>query len=192
MKTLTALPDQELIALYMAGDTTAFNTLIIRHKDKIYTAISLLVKDAHIADDLFQDLFIKIIEAFKTGRYNDDGRFLSWALRIAHNLCIDHFRLKKRNPVLNNREDVDMFSFRNMAEPGVDHKIINHEIHDDIRYLLNKLPEDQREVIILRHYADLSFKEIADITNCSINTALGRMRYGITNLRKIKGDYQLI
>jgi RNA polymerase sigma-70 factor (ECF subfamily) len=192
MKTHTELSDQELINLYNSGNIKALNDLIIRHKDKIYTSVYLLVKDSNVADDIFQELFIKIIDAIKTGRYNDNGRFLNWALRISHNLCIDHFRSIKRSPVLNNREDADPFESVIISEYGIEEKIINYEIHNDIRNLLNQLPEDQREVIVLRHYADLSFKEIAGLTNCSINTALGRMRYGLTNLRKLKRNHHLV
>jgi RNA polymerase sigma-70 factor (ECF subfamily) len=192
MKNFTVLSDLELINSYTSGNTKAFNELIIRYKDKIYTSIYLRVKDSNIADDLFQDLFIKIIDAITTGRYNEDGKFLNWALRIAHNLCIDHFRSIKRSPVLNNKEVVDSFESAIIGEYGIDQKMIKKEIHNEIRHLLNMLPEEQRDIIILRHYADLSFKEIAQIKNCSINTALGRMRYGLTNLRKLKIDHQLV
>jgi RNA polymerase sigma-70 factor (ECF subfamily) len=192
MKNFTDLSDLELINSYTSGNTKAFNELIIRYKDKIYTSIYLRVKDSNIADDLFQDLFIKIIDAITTGRYNDNGKFLNWALRIAHNLCIDHFRSIKRSPVLNNREDADPFESIIISEYGIDQKMIKNEIHSEIRYLLNMLPEEQRDIIILRHYADLSFKEIAQIKKCSINTALGRMRYGITNLRKLKREHQFV
>jgi RNA polymerase sigma-70 factor (ECF subfamily) len=192
MKNFTKLSDLELINAYTSGNTQAFNELIIRYKDKIYTFIYLRIRDSNMADDLYQDLFIKIIDAITTGRYNEDGKFLNWALRIAHNLCIDHFRTIKRSPVLNNKEDVDPFESASISEYGIDQKMIKNEIHNKVRHLLNMLPEEQRDVIILRHYADLSFKEIAQIKNCSINTALGRMRYGITNLRKLKRDYQLV
>jgi RNA polymerase sigma-70 factor (ECF subfamily) len=151
-----------------------------------------MVKDPYVADDIFQQVFIKIIETIIAGRYNDEGKFINWAQRIAHNTCIDHFRFKKRVVEINNNDDRDVFENLNLSEEGIDKKIVNAEINVQLNALLSRLPEDQREVVILRHYAALSFKEIATLTNCSINTALGRMRYALTNLRKLKSDYQLI
>jgi RNA polymerase sigma factor (sigma-70 family) len=192
MKTLTTLTDEELIGLYIAGDTNAFNNLIIRHKNKIYTSIRMLVKVQDIADDIFQQVFVKIIETITAGRYNEEGKFLSWAMRIAYNMCMDHFRFKKRIPVSTDCDEYGIFEKVNLSEGGIENKIVNSEINAELNKLLNRLPEDQREVVILRHYADLSFKEIAALTNCSINTALGRMRYALTSLRKLKGEYQLV
>jgi RNA polymerase sigma factor (sigma-70 family) len=191
MKSLTNLSDQQLIHLYMDGDTESLSTLVLRYKDKIYTSIYLLVKDKYLAEDIFQDSFIRIIDTLKTGRYTDEGKFLPWAMRIAHNLCVDHFRKVKRTPAIKTNDDRDIFEVTNFSEPGADHHMMQSQSHDRVRKMLELLPEDQREVIIMRHYADLSFKEIASLTNCSINTALGRMRYGLINLRKMVVEKQI-
>jgi RNA polymerase sigma factor (sigma-70 family) len=177
--------------LFVEGDTDALETLILRHKDKIYTSIYLLVKDKYLAEDLFQDVFIRVIDTLRSGRYQDEGKFLPWALRIAHNLCVDHFRKVKRTPNIKTGDDRDIFEVIDIAEDGVDRKMMQKQSHDRVREMLDRLPEDQREVIILRHYAELSFKEIAAMTNCSINTALGRMRYGLINLRKMMVEKQI-
>lgn len=191
MKCLSNLTDQQLIHLYMEGDANALATIILRYKDKIYTSIYLLVKDKYLSEDIFQDVFIRIIDTLKGGRYTDEGKFLPWAMRIAHNMCVDHFRKVKRTPTIKTSEDRDIFEVLNFSEPGADHKMMNGQSHDRVRKMVDMLPEDQREVIILRHYADLSFKEIADLTQCSINTALGRMRYGLINLRKLMTEKQI-
>jgi RNA polymerase sigma factor (sigma-70 family) len=191
MKCLNNCTDQQLVHLYLEGNTDALATLITRYKDKIYTSIYLLVKDKYLAEDLFQDVFIRIIDTLKGGRYTDEGKFLPWALRIAHNLCVDHFRKIKRNPSIKTSDDHDIFEVLNFSEPGADQVIMQSQSHDRIRKMIDMLPEDQREVIVLRHYADLSFKEIADLTKCSINTALGRMRYGLINLRKMMAEKQI-
>ena len=191
MKCLNNLTDQQLIHLYMEGDSDALATIVMRYKDKIYTSIYLLVKDKYLSEDIFQDVFIRIIDTLKGGRYTDEGKFLPWAMRIAHNMCVDHFRKVKRTPTIKTSEDRDIFEVLNFSEPGADHKMMNGQSHDRVRKMVDMLPEDQREVIILRHYADLSFKEIADLTQCSINTALGRMRYGLINLRKLMTEKQI-
>ena len=191
MKSLINLTDQQLVHLYVEGNTNALETLVNRYKDRIYTSIYLLVKDKYMAEDLFQDVFIRIIDTLKGGRYTDEGKFLPWALRIAHNMCVDHFRKIKRSPCIKTSDDRDIFEVLNFLEPSVENRIIQMQSHDRVRKMIDMLPEDQREVIILRHYADLSFKEIADLTNCSINTALGRMRYGLINLRKMMTEKQI-
>src|SRR5258705_2285550 len=191
MKSLTTLPDQELIHLYMDGNSEALSTLVYRYKDKIYTSIYLLVKDKYLAEDIFQDAFIRIIDTLKGGRYTDEGKFLPWAMRIAHNMCVDHFRKVKRTPTIKTSDDRDIFEVLNFSEPGADHKMMNGQSQDKVRKMVDLLPEDQREVIILRHYADLSFKEIADLTSCSINTALGRMRYVLINLRTMMTEKKI-
>ncbi len=191
MKCLNNLTDQQLIHLYMEGDADALATIVIRYKDKIYTSIYLLVKDKYLTEDIFQDVFIRIIDTLKGGRYTDEGKFLPWAMRIAHNMCVDHFRKVKRSPTIKTSDDRDIFEVLNFCEPGADQKMMNGQSHDRVRKMVDMLPEDQREVIILRHYADLSFKEIADLTKCSINTALGRMRYGLINLRKMMMEKQI-
>jgi RNA polymerase sigma factor (sigma-70 family) len=191
MKCLNNLADQQLIHLYMDGDADALATLIVRYKDKIYTSIYLLVKDKYLAEDIFQDVFIRVIDTLKGGRYTDEGKFLPWVMRIAHNMCVDHFRKVKRSPTIKTSDDRDIFEVLNFSEPGADQKMMSGQSHDRVRKMVDMLPEDQREVIILRHYADLSFKEIADLTKCSINTALGRMRYGLINLRKMMTEKQI-
>ena len=191
MKCLNNLTDQQLIHLYMDGNADALATIVVRYKDKIYTSIYLLVKDKYLSEDIFQDVFIRIIDTLKGGRYTDEGKFLPWAMRIAHNMCVDHFRKVKRSPTIKTSDDRDIFEVLNFSEPGADQKIMNGQSHDRVRKMVDMLPEDQREVIILRHYADLSFKEIADLTQCSINTALGRMRYGLINLRKLMTEKQI-
>lgn len=191
MKNQTLLSDQQIVHMYMNGDSNALSTLVNRYKDKIFTSIYLLVKDKYLAEDIFQDVFIRVIDTLKGGRYTDEGKFLPWAMRIAHNLCVDHFRKVKRNPTIKTSDDRDIFEVLNFSEAGVDTHIMHEQTSDKVRRMIDLLPEDQREVIILRHYADLSFKEIAQLTNCSINTALGRMRYGLLNMRKLMAEKQI-
>ena len=183
--SLRTKTDHELIQNFQDGDLNALETLVLRHKDKMYTSIVFLVKDKYLAEDIFQDVLIKIIDTIRGGRYTEEGKFLPWAMRIAHNLCVDHFRKVKRTPAIKTSDDRDIFEVINFTEEGADEKMMKRQSHERVRQMLDLLPEDQREVIILRHYADLSFKEIASLTNCSINTALGRMRYGLINLRKM-------
>lgn len=191
MKSMNTLSDQQLIHLYLDGDVEALTSLVHRYKDKIYTSIYLLVKDKYLAEDIFQDAFIRVIDTINGGRYTDEGKFLPWAMRIAHNLCVDHFRKIKRSPSIKTSDDRDIFEVINFSEAGADEKMMQGQSHERVRKLLEMLPEDQREVIVMRHYADLSFKEIAKLTNCSINTALGRMRYGLINLRKMMTEKQI-
>lgn len=191
MKNQINLTDQELVRAYINGNANALSSLVERYKDKIFTSIYLLVKDKYLAEDIFQEVFIKIIDTLRNGRYTDEGKFLPWALRIAHNMCVDHFRKVKRSPSIKTSDDHDIFEVLNFSEAGADQKIMANQSHDRIRRMVDLLPEDQREVIILRNYADKSFKEIAELTNCSINTALGRMRYGLINLRKMMTEKQI-
>jgi RNA polymerase sigma-70 factor (ECF subfamily) len=179
------MTDHELIQNFQEGNLHALETLILRHKDKLFTSILFLVKDKYLAEDIFQDVLIKVIDTIRGGRYTEEGKFLPWAMRIAHNLCVDHFRKVKRTPAIKTSDDRDIFEVLNFTEDGADVRMMKRQSHDRVRQMLDLLPEDQREVIVLRHYADLSFKEIAALTNCSINTALGRMRYGLINLRKM-------
>ncbi|MDQ3683679.1 MAG: sigma-70 family RNA polymerase sigma factor [Bacteroidota bacterium] len=191
MTTLSRLSDHELIKLFIAGNTNGLEALVLRHKDKLYTSILFLVKDKYLAEDIFQDVFIRVIDTVRGGRYTEEGKFLPWAMRIAHNLCVDHFRKVKRTPTIKTGEDQDIFEVLNFTEESAEDKMMKKQSHNRVRDMLDKLPEDQREVIILRHYADMSFKEIATLTNCSINTALGRMRYGLINLRKMMIQKQI-
>jgi RNA polymerase sigma-70 factor (ECF subfamily) len=185
MNSLNNLSEQELIQLYLKGNTNALSCLISRYKDKIYTSIYLLVKDKYLAEDIFQEVFIRIIDSLKGKGYSNEGKFLPWALRISHNLCVDHFRKVKRTPKITTSDDRDIFEVLNFLEPNAETRLIQSQRHEKVRKMIDLLPEDQREVIILRHYGDLSFKEIASITKCSTNTALGRMRYGLINMRKM-------
>jgi RNA polymerase sigma factor (sigma-70 family) len=191
MKTFTKNTDNELINLFGDGNFDALEALVLRHKDKLYTSILFLVKDKYLAEDIFQDVFIRIIDTLRGGRYTEEGKFLPWAQRIAHNLCVDHFRKVKRTPTIKTGDDKDIFEVLNFTEDGVDVRMMKRQSYDRVREMLERLPEDQREVIVLRHYADMSFKEIASVTNCSINTALGRMRYGLINLRKMMVQKQI-
>jgi RNA polymerase sigma-70 factor (ECF subfamily) len=192
MRPSSSITDNQLIQLFINGDSRALEDLVNRHKERIFTSIVILVKDRNLAEDVFQDVFIKIIDTFRSGNYTDEGKFLPWALRIAHNLCVDHFRKVKRTPVvLNKSEEYDMFENMNITEEGAESRIMRDQSHENVRRMLDMLPEDQREVIVLRHFANMSFKEIADKTHCSINTALGRMRYGLINLRKLMNEYQV-
>lgn len=180
------LSDQELVELFLDGNKLGIETLIYRHKNKVYTYIVLIVKDQHLAEDIFQDTFIKVIRSLKEGKYKDNGRFLSWVIRIAHNLVIDHFRKEKQiNTISNDNYEADIFNSKKFSDKNIEELIIREQIIDDVRMLVEELPDDQKQVVLLRHYGGLSFKEIADQTNVSINTALGRMRYALINLRKI-------
>ena len=191
MQITCKLTDQELIELYGNGDEDALAELVNRHKDKLFTSIVLLVRDQYLAEDIFQETFIKVIDTIRSGRYTEKGKFLPWAVRIAHNLCVDHFRRIKRTPVIRTSDDKDIFNVLPFAEPCVEEILMTRQSHESVRKMLNLLPAEQREVIILRHYGGLSFKEIADQTNVSINTALGRMRYGLINLRKMMVEKQI-
>lgn len=191
MQVMYKLNDEQLINLFRKGQSSALEELVYRHKDKLFTSIVLLVKDSFLAEDIFQDTFIKIIDTIRAGRYTEKGKFLPWAMRIAHNLCVDHFRKIKRTPLVKTSDDKDIFNVLNFSEPSAEEKMMTRQSHDNVRKMLDMLPEEQREVIILRHYAELSFKEIADLTNVSINTALGRMRYGLINLRKMMTEKQI-
>ena len=191
MKTILQSTDLELIRLFQAGNGMALEVLVNRYKDKIYTSILFLVKDKYVAEDLFQDVFIKIIDTIRNNRYTDEGKFLSWAMRISHNLCVDHFRKVKRSPSIKTSDDRDIFELIDSSDTRADVKMMQQQSHEKVSRLLDMLPAEQREVIVLRHYADLSFKEISQMTNCSINTALGRMRYGLINLRKMLSEKQI-
>ena len=177
--------DQDLVHLYLTGNESGLAELIRRHKSKIYTSIYLLVKDSYLAEDIFQDTFIKVINTLKAGKYNEEGKFLPWVIRIAHNLVIDHFRKDKRSPVMANVEGFDIFDVLKSHDESMEERMVREQTYKDLKAMIHLLPAEQKEVLIMRHYGDLSFKEIADITEVSINTALGRMRYALNNLRKM-------
>jgi RNA polymerase sigma-70 factor (ECF subfamily) len=188
MNKTVLLSDYELIASFQQGNTRAFDTLIDRYQEKIYNTILFMVKDSYLAEDLIQEIFIKIIDNIKQKKYAEEGKFLPWALRISHNFCIDHFRKVKRTPTIKTSDDQDIFEVIKFSDHAADYKMTRSQTHKNIQELVDLLPEEQREIIVLRHYANLSFKEIAQMTNCSINTALGRMRYGLINLRKMMNE----
>ncbi len=187
-----ALDDHQLIDFYLAGDESAFSTLLHRHKAKIYSSIYMFTKDRELADDLFQDVFIKIIDTLRKGKYNHEGKFLQWALRISYNMCVDQFRRSKRRTKVSATETFDIFDVLESDDPNRETSMIRDQTYDRVRTLVDMLPAEQREVVILRHYGDMSFKEIACLTDVSINTALGRMRYALINIRKLVDEKQLV
>jgi len=191
MKKFITLTDQELVQLFIDGESQALEVLINRHKSRIFTSLYLLIQDKYLAEDIFQELFIKIIETLRAGKYKEENRFVQWAMRIGHNLCIDHFRKIKGKPVIRTSEGMDIFDTLSFADSNVEEDIMKKESHAQVMKLVNFLPEEQREIIILRHFADLKFREISEILNCSVNTALGRMRYGLLNLRKMIEENQV-
>lgn len=179
------IPDAVLVKNYISGDENALATLVTRHQSKIYGFIYSKVTDRDIADDIFQDTFIKVIKTLKSNSYNEEGKFLPWVMRISHNLIVDHFRRNKKMPMLRETEEFSIFSIITDNSPNVENRIITEQVENDLQRLIGELPDDQREVLQMRIYQDLSFKEIADMTGVSINTALGRMRYALMNLRKV-------
>lgn len=189
---LKKLNDQELISLYLNGNHSAFETLLRRHKDKIYTSIYLFVKDTETAEDIFQEVFIKIVDTLRKDKYNNEGKFLQWAMRIAYNLCVDHFRKSKKMSILTPTDTFDIFKVIECKDDHMEDSIIKSHIHSRLRFLVDQLPDEQREVVILRHYADMSFKEISQMTRVSINTSLGRMRYALINLRKMVTEAEMV
>lgn len=176
--------DSALISLYINGQEDAFALLLERHKSRVFTTIMLIVRDTDVADDLLQDTFIKAVHTMKSGRYNEEGKFSSWICRIAHNLAIDFFRREKRSPLQNLDTSSHTFNSLSLAEEGAEAALTREETYAQLRELIQDLPPAQKEVLIMRHYGDMSFQEIADATGVSINTALGRMRYALINLRK--------
>ncbi|MDQ3101161.1 MAG: sigma-70 family RNA polymerase sigma factor [Bacteroidota bacterium] len=183
--------DQELVRLYLEGNEPAFETLLHRHKRKVWSHIYLMVRDREVTEDLFQEAFIKVVHTLKTGRYNEEGKFLPWVMRIAHNLVIDHFRRNKKMPLVRSNDDHDVFATH--AQPGknMEQQMVNVQIDEDVRKLIDHLPEEQREVVIMRTYLGMSFKEISEHTEVSINTALGRMRYALINMRKMIKEHDI-
>ena len=187
----TYTPDADLITEYLKGSETSLEKLINRHQLQIFNFINSKVNDRDKSEDIFQDTFIKVIRTLKNGSYNEEGKFLPWVMRIAHNLVIDHFRKNSRIPIIENKEEFDIFQFLSDTTPNAEVALVQEQVLKDIQNLVDELPEDQKEVLIMRLYRDMSFKEIAENTNVSINTALGRMRYAIINLRKMISDNQI-
>jgi len=180
-----SISDQVLINRYLSGNEACLEQLITRHKTKVFSYIFMVVKNKQHADDIFQDTFIKVINTLKSGAYKEEGKFIQWVMRIAHNLIIDHFRREHQNCIISNDAlEYDLFNTPKFSPKNIEDDIVHEQIIDSVRELVQQLPPEQREVVLLRHYADLSFKEIAEQTNVSINTALGRMRYALMNIRK--------
>jgi len=189
---VTQLNDQELIGLYLKGNERAFEELLGRYKEKIFTSIYLFVKDTAKAEDIFQEVFIKIIKTLREGKYNHEGKFGPWAMRISYNLCVDYFRRGKRHSKVQATDTFDIFDVLSSDELNVEQRMMRSQTHNKVRELVDMLPPEQREVVILRHYADMSFKEIAAMTRVSINTALGRMRYALINIRKMVEERDVV
>jgi RNA polymerase sigma factor (sigma-70 family) len=188
---LINLSDSELVALYLKGDSKSFEALIQKHKNKIYAFILSKIRNRDLAEDIFQDTFIKVINSLQKGKYNEEGKFLPWVMRIANNLVIDYFRKSKKMRTIAPTDNFDIFDILQDGEKNIEDNLVNNQIHKDLRKLIEHLPEDQKEVLKMRYYAELSFKEISESTGVSINTALGRMRYALINLRKLIDSYQV-
>ena len=193
MAKLTALTDDKLVSLYADGNNEAFDTLLNRHQNRVFTYILRIVKDSEVANDIFQDTFVKAITTIKQNRYSEAGKFGAWITRIAHNLIIDYYRQERSENLQScDHPDLDILNRKDLSEETIEDKLVTHQIHNDIKRLVKALPELQREVLVMRYYHDMSFKEIADATNVSINTALGRMRYAILNMRRIAEENNIV
>ncbi len=188
---VSKVSDRDLVSQYIQGSDKAFEILLKRHQNQVYTKILTLVRDRDVADDLFQETFIKVINTLKDGRYNEEGKFLPWVLRIAHNLSIDHFRKGKKMPMMRGDENTDVFATISNNDLHVEDKMCRDQTLSDVKRLIMYLPEEQRTVVMMRHYYDMSFKEIAETCDISINTALGRMRYALINLRKLVEQHNI-
>jgi RNA polymerase sigma-70 factor (ECF subfamily) len=186
------MSDNELVSAYMEGNTISFDVLLSRHQSKIFNYILSLVKDKALADDIFQDTYIKIVNTLRSGNYRNEGKYIQWAMRIAHNLVIDHFRKSKRFPSVRGDESFDIFDVLGSSEDSIEQTIIKSQIRDDVKKLIRQLPQEQRKVLLMRHYSEMSFKEIADKTGVSINTALGRMRYALINMRRLAEENAMV
>jgi len=186
------LSDNELVTEFISGNESSLEILLNRHQRKVFTSILLLVRDRELAEDLFQETFIKVINTLRSGNYHEEGKFLPWVSRIAHNLVIDYFRRQKKMPMVRDTEEFSIIGNIRLTDENIEDKMVTDQIHHDVRRLIELLPDEQREVVIMRHFADMSFKEIAEQTNVSINTSLGRMRYALINLRKLIKERELV
>ena len=184
--------DSALVAQFINGDESALGILISKYKNRIYSFIYSKVLNKDVTEDIFQDTFIKVINTLKKGNYRDEGKFLPWTMRIAHNLVIDYFRKMSKSKEFNNSDDFDIFSVLKDESLNAENEIVKEQVYDDVRKLIEELPNDQKEVLVMRMYRDMSFKEIADSTNVSINTALGRMRYALINMRKLIEKHNIV
>lgn len=186
------MPDALLVQDYIAGNEESLSVLIKRHESRIYGFIYSKIADRDTSNDIFQDTFIKVIKTLKSKSYNEEGKFLPWVMRIAHNLIIDHFRKNKKMPLFRETDEFSIFSVMSDDSPSIENKIISEQVEFDIKRLIDELPNDQKEVLMMRMYQDMSFKEISEITGVSINTSLGRMRYALMNLRKVIDKHQIV
>ena len=193
MQTLKVLTDDQLVANYAKGNNQAFDELLIRHQSRVFSYIFHIVKNRDLAEDVFQETFVKAIMTIKQGRYSENGKFVAWITRIAHNLIIDHYRQEKsENTVSTDEDDTNLLNRKDLCEDNIEDAMVVEQIHKDVKRIIEALPESQREVLVMRYYRNMSFKEIADTTNVSINTALGRMRYAIMNMRRIAAENNIV
>ena len=192
MNTWNNKADETLVSLYAEGENQAFNVLLNRYKDKLYSYIYYIVRNSEMTEDIFQETFMKAIITIRQGRYNENGKFSAWLRRIAHNLIIDNFRQERcENTISNDEVEIDLFNNIKLCDGTIEDNIVRHQVLSDVKKLVKHLPDNQREVLEMRYYQDLSFKEIADITGVSINTALGRMRYAILNMRRMADENRI-
>lgn len=192
MTTLNFQPDEILVGLYAQGDNEAFDVLLSRYKDRLYSYINYIVRNDDVAEDIFQETFVKAIITIRQNKYHESGKFYAWLTRIAHNLIIDFFRVENANTIVSNDEvEYDIFNNAKLADACIENSLVNDQILNDVRNLMNHLPESQRDVVYMRYYKELSFKEIAELTGVSINTALGRMRYAIMNMRRMAEEHNI-
>ena len=189
MDKLKQMADDALVTLYLEGNNSAFDVLLNRHKDRLFNYIFFIVRSKEVAEDIFQETFVKAIVTLQQGRYVNDGKFAAWITRIAHNLVIDQFRIERNeNTVSNDEAEYDLLNDARLSEGTIENRMVNEQVLRDVRMLVDELPDCQREVVFMRYYQDMSFKDIAEITGVSINTALGRMRYAIMNMRRIAAE----
>ena len=189
MENLKQMTDDMLVSLYLEGNNSAFDTLLNRHKDRLFNYIFFIVRSKEVAEDIFQETFVKAIVTLQQGRYTNDGKFAAWITRIAHNLVIDQFRTERNeNTVSNDETGIDLLNDAKLSEGNIENRLVNEQVLKDVRMLIDELPDCQREVVFMRYYQDMSFKDIADATGVSINTALGRMRYAVMNMRRIAAE----
>ncbi|MDR1780352.1 MAG: sigma-70 family RNA polymerase sigma factor [Tannerella sp.] len=192
MNNLKTMTDEELVVLYAKGSNPAFDVLLNRHKSSVHSYIYYIVRDSDLTEDIFQETFLKVITTIKQGRYTETGKFKAWIMRIAHNLIIDNFRQERNeNTISNDEVDVDLFNDADLCESNIEDRMVHDQVMSDVRKMIRHLPDNQREVVEMRYYQDMSFKEIADATGVSINTALGRMRYAILNLRRMADEHKI-
>ncbi|MBN2893654.1 MAG: sigma-70 family RNA polymerase sigma factor [Bacteroidales bacterium] len=192
MNTAQEITDKKLVEQFVEGDSSSFEELIKRYKDRVFTYILMIVKNQDLANDIFQDTFIKVMSSLRKSKYEDRGSLISWIIRISHNLIIDHFRKEKRlQTVSNDDSEIDLFNSAKFSDSNIEEILVKQQIENDVRKLLDTLPNEQKQVVLLRLYGDMSFKEISELTGVSINTALGRMRYALINLRKVIEDNKI-